>query len=97
LRDTTVDTIDFGFNEDKSFRLKRAVEVVEGGPAHRAGLRNGMEVVSIRGPSRFSNVFIWPPRPTTLVVRENGQERSITFPAEHKPMTLRLFTSNRVH
>ncbi len=90
LQATDVPSFLPGFAVRSSRNAGSAIDVIDGGAAHRAGLRNGMPVTSIENATRFGNA--WDPNaPLTVVTRENGVARRISFFPHGKLRELKLF------
>jgi predicted metalloprotease with PDZ domain len=69
---------DLGFSLEQTYTTRKISGVVPGGPADRAGLKNGVEFVSSRNANRFANAYEFD-KPTVIVVRENGVEKEIAY------------------
>jgi predicted metalloprotease with PDZ domain len=78
LRDAEVSAFQPGFSIVESFKSSRVAGVVENGPAARAGLRNGMELVGMNNSNRFGNGWR-ADRPLTVTVRIDGRPCSFEF------------------
>ena len=90
FRETEVPSFQPGFAIGRSERAGVATDVITGGAAYRAGLRNGMVVTSIENATRFG--YAWDPNaPMVVVTKENGSERRIEFFPHGKPRRLKLF------
>ena len=67
-----------GFFLGQTQKAGKVFGVTEGGPAHRAGLRDGMEFVRAENANRFSNSWR-ADRPLVVVVKLDGRERAVEF------------------
>ena len=67
-----------GFDVSKSSKEKRIHGVDHNGPAHKAGLRNGMTYVKRKNSNRWSNSWS-KEKPYVVTVVDNGQEKAIAF------------------
>ncbi len=90
LRDTTMPLFEPGFDVQASRAANKVTGVIEEGPAYVAGLRNGMEIVTIRNTARFSNAW-YPDRPIEVTVLLDGQEREIQFLPHGERVPVQLF------
>jgi predicted metalloprotease with PDZ domain len=91
LRKRAVPAFDPGFAMDASIRARMVQGVDPAGPAFRAGLRDGQELVAVENASRFSNAFD-PSRPLTVVVLTDGLERRILYAPDGRPVELLLYS-----
>lgn len=73
-----VPSFDPGFDLGASRRSSTVTGVVNGGPAHRAGLRDGMPLVRTANATRFGNAWE-ADAPLRVVVVLEGEEREIAF------------------
>lgn len=72
IEPVSIGPFDLGFDLEATDSAAALVGVRPGGPAHRAGLRDGMPIVH----SRYGND---PLRPAEITVREGGQKRRVTY------------------
>lgn len=87
LSTRTMQSSDPGFNVEATRQNKVITGVVEGSGAHRAGLTDGMTLVSFRmdgGPGG-------PPTAVATIKDPSGEEQTITYEAVSPPRTVRAF------
>jgi predicted metalloprotease with PDZ domain len=85
---------DAGFSVERSARSKRVFGVTAAGAAEAAGLRNGMEILSIENWNRLSPRWR-PEAPISLTVLVNGAGRTFTVQPRGTPTQVRLFRGSR--
>jgi predicted metalloprotease with PDZ domain len=90
LRETAVPAFDEGFLLNESRQTKKISGVKAGGPAYRAGLRDGMEFVGVENYNRFANAWN-PSAPLVVLVKEQNKKRRISFYPHGAPHKLLLF------
>lgn len=73
-----IPAFDPGFSVAETARSRVVTGVVVGGPAHQAGVRNGMPYVGTENGNRFSNAWD-PEKPMRVTVRLDGALRVIAF------------------
>ncbi|MBZ0269873.1 hypothetical protein K8I85_17110, partial [bacterium] len=84
-----VPSFDPGFSVRDSYRNGVVSVVSEGGPAYRAGLRNGMTLRYCRNESRFSNAWN-PDDPLTVFVTVEGRDETFAYDPHGPARTLTL-------
>lgn len=89
LVEEEIPLFDLGFDLSKSREAKKIVGIRAGGPAEKAGLRDGMDFVSSSNTSRFSNAWV-PDEPVQITVRESGAERTFSYLPYGERVRLRL-------
>ncbi|MCB1023517.1 MAG: hypothetical protein KDB79_03950, partial [Acidobacteria bacterium] len=90
LENTDVAAFDPGFAIRESYENKVVTGVVNDSAAFKAGLRNGMQFVSAKNESRFSNAWS-PDEPLTVVVKSDGREKEIKYFPHGKSIKLPQF------
>ncbi len=85
----TAPEFDPGFELEKSRASGVVSGVRAGGPAHAAGLRDGMKIVRTKNTNRFANVW-FADRPMEITVSVDGSEKTISFAPAGAPRTLQL-------
>jgi predicted metalloprotease with PDZ domain len=75
-----------GFDMEESRRRGTIAGVTAGGHAEQAGLRDGMELVTLANSRRFD-----PERPMTVTVRTDGRERAIEYFPKGDAMRVPIF------
>ncbi len=90
LVDTSVPTFDPGFSLSKTYETNLISGVVMGGPAHKAGLRDGMEFVSAENTNRFGNAWRRD-KPLVVNVKVEGQEKRFEITPFGPDRILKLF------
>lgn len=88
--DVEVRSFDPGFSIQSSFRERKVVGVVDGGAAHKAGLRNGLELVRMENSNRFGNGW-QPQKPLIVVTKQEGRERKFEFMPDGPPLRVKNF------
>ncbi|MDQ4120743.1 MAG: hypothetical protein M3209_04780 [Acidobacteriota bacterium] len=90
LRASEVPSFEPGFSLAETFKTRKIAGVVENGVAHRAGLRDGMEFVSIENSNRFANG--WSAKnPLVVTIKNEGQTRRVEFFPHGTNIKLYLF------
>jgi predicted metalloprotease with PDZ domain len=69
---------DLGFSSEETYANHKITGVVPGGPADRAGLKNGMEFVSSSNANRFANAYEFD-KPAVIKVRVDGVEKVFSY------------------
>ena len=78
LTETVIPGFDIGFDVGLSLRRKRLAGVTTDGPAYRAGLRDGMELVKLDNTN--PPLGGWPAaKPVTVRVKSDGVERTFEY------------------
>lgn len=90
LRESSVLLFDPGFLLNESRQADKVLGVKSNSAAHRAGLRDGMEIVNIENYNRFGNAWD-SKKPLVVTVKESGNERKISFLPQGEPHKLFLF------
>lgn len=88
-----VPSFDLGFDPVRSARSGQIQGVIEGGPAHRAGLRDGMVLVAMKNVSVSINGWK-PDRPVEIRIRSDGREHSVAFMPSGTPISLPWFMAS---
>lgn len=91
LIDTLVSSFDPGFSLKETFRTRKIKDVVEGGVAYNAGLRNDMDFVDVRNSNRFGNGWS-PDKPISVTVKINGENKIFEYFPHGKSMAVMLYS-----
>jgi predicted metalloprotease with PDZ domain len=87
LSNRSMQTSDPGFDVEATRQAKVITGVVEGSGAHRAGLADGMTLVSFRMDGGAGG----PPKATAVVKDAAGAEQTVTYDAVSPPRTVRAY------
>lgn len=85
-RETMIPAFDRGFTSEGN----KITKVAPDGPAYRAGMRVGMEIVRVQYPNRFGGA--WDPNEQYVIfVKDNGKELRLAYSPYGKSRPLKLF------
>jgi predicted metalloprotease with PDZ domain len=90
LRQSEVPSFEPGFSLAETFKTRKIVGVIENGAAHRAGLRDGMEFVSIENSNRFANGWS-AKKPLVVTIKNQSRTRRAEFFPHGATIKLHLF------
>jgi predicted metalloprotease with PDZ domain len=92
LKKIQYNVYDLGFTFNSKDNKLYTIAVNPLGPAHKAGIRNDMEIISSTSTGRFSNA--WCDCPVKMVVLVNGERKTIEyFPKGKKVKILQYIKS----
>lgn len=83
-------SFDPGFSLDETFKTRKISGVKENGAAYKAGLRDGMEFISVENSSRFSNAWS-AEKPLAVSVKLEGKIRRFEYFPHGQMLKLKLF------
>ena len=88
LAKASMQSLDPGFDVEKSREAKKAVDVIVSGNAYQAGLRDGHEI------RRFSIDSSLSPPIAELTFIDNGVEKQVKYEALGAPYEIRIYSPN---
>ncbi|HEV7779733.1 MAG TPA: M1 family aminopeptidase [Chitinophagaceae bacterium] len=94
LKETGVPSFELGFSLGETKKTRKITGLIPGSGAEKAGLKEGMEFLSIENYNRFGNNWRYD-RPVIVRVNDNGIEKAISWFPSGKPMTLLLYTAKK--